>query len=499
MQARHRKKREAYRQQWRPLPDFEAWLRAKDAGLADEYRYLAAPARSPAQICGEGAEELGIHPKDIRSYRGEVVDCAVHYERAGGGDGADFIDRGKSIDVLRWEDEGATLAALQLAMQKWDKITVTGSPEYKAMCVRLAVKNGIEIVNPELQDMIKAEREKLEKGRVSQPQVEDFRRYHSAVKADRYRVTVIKMHEDGTQQAFLLDKFGGESRGFLPEQVIEKMPEMLKLQRRGENLYYTPLSTGRHHILIDDMTDDTLNMLVEDGYNPATVIQSSPGNYQAIITIPKLGSQYDRDVGNRLAEQLNQRYGDIKLSGCIHPHRAPGFENRKPKHMRDDGSYPRVEIVRTDAAECPKTLSIACEINDGYKERAEKEKKKIKKLPLGTGSLGSAADAYYRHCEDILSRQHGSIDMSRLDAMIAVRLRVTGHDRSAIQSAIQSCAPTIRDQPESRNWADYAERTARYAFGPGGEQQAEKLKKYTRLWLKIEGVEDGSEKLKPKI
>ena len=88
------------------------------------------------------------------------------------------------------------------------------------------------------------------------------------------------------------------------------MPEMLRFQRRGENIYYTPLSDDRHHILIDDMSRDSLKRLQEDGFRPAVVLESSPGNYQCLLTIPKLGTEFDRDVGNRITERLNREYGD---------------------------------------------------------------------------------------------------------------------------------------------------------------------------------------------
>ena len=65
------------------------------------------------------------------------------------------------------------------------------------------------------------------------------------------------------------------------------MPEMLRFQRRGENIYYTPLSDDRHHILIDDMTRESLKKLQEDGFRPAVVLESSPGNYQCLLTIPR--------------------------------------------------------------------------------------------------------------------------------------------------------------------------------------------------------------------
>lgn len=73
-------------------------------------------------------------------------------------------------------------------------------------------------------------------------ELEDFRKYADAVNAERYRVTCIKMEEDGGKKTFILDKKGGMTRGFSPDELEAHMPEMLRFQRRGENIYYTPLS-----------------------------------------------------------------------------------------------------------------------------------------------------------------------------------------------------------------------------------------------------------------
>lgn len=175
--------------------------------------------------------------------------------------------------------------------------------------------------------------ERREKGAETMRELANFRKYADAVNAERYRVTCIKMEEDGGKKTFILDKKGGMTRGFSPDELEAHIPEMLRFQKRGENIYYTPLSDNRHHILIDDMTRESLKRLQEDGFRPAVVLESSPGNYQCLLTIPRLGTEFDRDVGNRITERLNREYGDKKLCGCIHPHRAPGFENRKPRSI----------------------------------------------------------------------------------------------------------------------------------------------------------------------
>ncbi len=47
---------------------------------------------------------------------------------------------------------------------------------------------------------------------------------------------------------------------------------------------------------------------------------------------------------------------------------------------------------------------------------------------------------------------------SRVDAMIALRMRANGHSREAVAEA-------IRENPKGRDWQRYAERTVDYAFG----------------------------------
>lgn len=320
-------------------------------------------------------------------------------------------------------------------------------------------------------------------------EITDFRKYAVAVNAVRYRVTCIKMDEDGGKKTFILDKKGGMTRGFSPDELEAHMPEMLRFQRRGENIYYTPLSDDKHHILIDDMTRDSLKKLQEDGFRPSVVLESSLDNYQCLLTIPKLGTEFDRDVGNRIAERLNREYGDKKLCGCIHPHRAPVFENRKPKHRRENGTFPQVKLLFAERRECGKALALARRIDHEYAEEAEKRKAERRTFSMPNFGPGDPVAAYYAHLENI--RRHLTIeDYSRVDAMIALRLRSNGHSRESVEETIRICAPTIRDSPTGRNWQRYAERTVSYAFGLAGDRDLERSARYRELWRRVEGGEE---------
>ena len=497
LKEKHQKQREQHRQQFRPYPDLEQWQRMqKSPELAEQWRHRAS---EPQRI--EGASGEPPTPRDIRAYQPEIVGQQVHYSRkeeAGAGGGVSFVDKGKSIDIHDWRNRDSTLAALQLSAQKWGSFTVTGNDEYKAMCAKLAAEHGFKITNPELQERIQQERQRIQQERaqaMKSEQLKQFELYAEAVGAERYRVTSIKMQADGRKQTFILDKKDGITRGFTPQEIEQRTPEMLRLQRRGENLYYTPLSDKKHHILIDDMNREKLERLIRDGYRPAVVLESSPGNYQAIITVPKLGTVHDKDVGNRLSDALNREYGDPKLSGAIHPHRAPGYENRKPKHQREDGSYPEVRLLKVERRECVKALALSSQIDAEYQRQAalkaqQPERSKAKPALELAAASGSAIDAYQRHYRDVIKRQRGGeVDLSRVDSMIAVRMRVTGHDQAAIEGAIRQCAPATRQKDEGRDWNDYAQRTARYAYSAAGDRQAAELGKYRQQWEKLEGRE----------
>jgi RepB DNA-primase from phage plasmid/Relaxase/Mobilisation nuclease domain/Large polyvalent protein-associated domain 7 len=495
MRERHQQERQAMRQRFGHYPDFEQWQRQRERpDLAEQWRHRA---NEPQWI--EGGRTDPPTPRDIRDFVPSVVGGQVHYTRRDdAGPDAAFIDYGKRIAVHDWRSRETALAAMQLAAQKWGRFTVNGSDDYKALCVKLAAEHGFKLENPELQTGIEQEKSRIQQEKtegMKSEQLRQFERYHEAVGADRYRVTSIKMRGDGTKQTFILDKRDGVTRGFTPQEIEQRTAEMQRLQRRGENLYYTPLSDGKHHILIDDMDRKKLERLIADGYKPAVVIESSPGNYQAIITVRKLGTAHDRDVGNRLAERLNREYGDAKLSGCIHPHRAPGYENRKPKHQREDGSYPDVRLLRAERRECEATLALSAQIDADYARQAEqkaRQPERMQKPVLGDAEVAaassSAVNAYQRHYRDVLDRQQGgAVDLSRVDSMIAVRMRVTGHSQAEIAGAVRQCAPGIRPEGEARNWDDYAQRTARYAYSAAGDRQVAALDKYNGQWMALEG------------
>ena len=115
--------------------------------------------RTPGEI--EGERYVGPNPATNLSslITHERKGSEIHYSRHDAATGAyqtlAFVDNGKTLDVRDWNNAESVNAALQVASQKWDSLTINGSDAYKETVARLAAEHGYKITNPELQDRIR--------------------------------------------------------------------------------------------------------------------------------------------------------------------------------------------------------------------------------------------------------------------------------------------------------------------------------------------------------
>ena len=97
------------------------------------------------------------------------------------------------------------------------------------------------------------------------------------------------------------------------------------------------------------------------------------------------------------------------------------------------------------------------------------------------------AEAYRRHLEDVTREGLGQpIHQSRVDAEVAVRMRLTGHRRDEVVRAIREAAPAVRSG-EMRDWDAYAKETEAVAFGVPGDRLAEHLRRQDDRLRRLEG------------
>jgi hypothetical protein len=105
--------------------------------------------------------------------------------------------------------------------------------------------------------------------------------------------------------------------------------------------------------------------------------------------------------------------------------------------------------------------------------------------PIIPAGMPSPGRSYQLHKADILNRIEVR-NASQLDWMIAVRMRVTGHDQQTITQALKESASQGREA-ENRNWANYAERISEAVFGPRGDRECARSEQRAEAWARVEG------------
>ena len=462
-----------------------------------------------------------------------------------------FVDTGPVIKVFM-EGEQSILAAMQLGISKWGSVTVNGDAEFQRKCFEVAIRHGIRVKNPKFElikkalgipavqdayshkpsiqiftqkkeatkseEIIKETKPRMtgqEKVKARENLIRDFELYHQALAADRYRIGSGKTTPDGKMKMWILDKnkVTKESKGYSPDEVRIRFALIRHLAEKEEHLFFTPLSVDRHHILIDDLTLEKLEAMETDGYTPAYVHESSPGNYQAIINIPKLedaSPEVNNDILNIIIKRLNEDYGDVELTGGVHPHRIPSTPNVKEKHRKADGSYPLVRIHKAEFCICQKTLEETKVIFETIKAKSPKnETERVQAVmalharmdtpPVEASPPGGRRDtgrAYLAHIADIKQecRLRGkAFNPFLADQMTLIRLRATGHERDAIKDALrQHGRDTWREAGKKRtsdNETYITNTVDEYAFAAQGDLEVYKWFRHIGLWMSIEFAE----------
>jgi hypothetical protein len=121
-------------------------------------------------------------------------------------------------------------------------------------------------------------------------------------------------------------------RAWDSENLLRSISWLRYENMHGRNIYIRP--KGEHHMsLVDDLSRSSMDRMKAEGFQPASIVETSPKNFQAWLNH---GERLTKDVGTAVARALANRFeGDTKAADWRHFGRLAGFTNQKIKRSRE--------------------------------------------------------------------------------------------------------------------------------------------------------------------
>jgi hypothetical protein len=292
---------------------------------------------------------------------------------------------------------------------------------------------------------------------------------HAALQADLYRVVA-------ERRSPRVRGKGDEVLAQDPDRLMQLTPRPMaeiamgwKAMERaggpGATVHLSPISTNRHHVVLSGLAKSQVDDLVASGFAPALVLDKSDGSHEVVLTTPNEGRPYELAALAKVSEDLRFSLG---VARCPYGLRIDDPDHPDTAVPNADGSTRRVyaQILTATGVICQKLgQRLALWIGmfaRRYGLGAASQ--------LGRGSRSDSAEqhadapVYWAHRADLLARWQGRWpDPSRIDTLIARRLRGTGHGEQAVAELITACAPTV-PRIGRHVWPGYGRRAAAHAF-----------------------------------
>jgi RepB DNA-primase from phage plasmid len=224
----------------------------------------------------------------------------------------------------------------------------------------------------------------------------------------------------------------------------------------GRNIYVRP--NGEHQLsLVDDLKREAVGAMKRSGFQPALVLETSPGNFQAWMKHPEA---LPKDLGTAVARALAEKFGgDTGAADWRHFGRLAGFTNRKPKYLDiQTGLYPFVRLSEANG----KVYSQAERFVSDVQARLERERQERQHLSELWGRRASDSKRDRKAIDQFRRDQRYFGDNTRIDLAYAVY--ALSHDVAAdeVKAALRS--RDLSHKGNERRQNEYVERTIRKAL-----------------------------------
>jgi hypothetical protein len=231
------------------------------------------------------------------------------------------------------------------------------------------------------------------------------------------------------------------------ETLIRSIPWLRMQNADGRNIYVRP--KGEHDLsLVDDLSTDAVRRMKENGFSPAAIVETSPGNFQAWVKHPR---RLPRELSTLAARKLAEDFsGDRGAADWRHFGRLSGFTNRKPKYMAGSGLFPFVRLIEASGVAYPEgerflsTITAQREIGLRAQERQRV-----------TATAGTRVSS--KSIEDFRSNRRYGGDATREDLAFAIYALSHGSAIEQVAAAIRSRDLSHKGDEKRQN--QYVDRT----------------------------------------
>jgi hypothetical protein len=260
--------------------------------------------------------------------------------------------------------------------------------------------------------------------------------------------------------------------GLSKEDVISIIPWLKKENADGMDIFISPdISENRALILIDDVSLVQIGQMIRRGVNPACVVETSPDNYQAWISLGTnpMSSGQRKIVARIFAKEFG---GDIGSTDATHFGRLAGFTNKKEKYLTAKG-FPFASCRSSSGAHAKKSAEIRAwarqkeldetNTSQGLNSRTKAQnansdavKNNRKKKPLKDPEIVFCS--YFQQWRTYIKLRNKLPDLSVGDFAVVCRMLKEGFSKEEIKNALINHSPDICER-KINHIDDYANRT----------------------------------------
>jgi hypothetical protein len=248
------------------------------------------------------------------------------------------------------------------------------------------------------------------------------------------------------------------SRQMLPrvwdqQTLLRSIPWLRLKNGRGRNIYIRP--SGEHQLtLLDDIGWRTVGRLKEEGFQPAVIVETSPGNFQAWLNHGKI---LPKEVSTFAARLLARRFlGDPASADWRHFGRLAGFTNRKEKYRKENGLFPFVLLHEASGRPYRRATEFLSEIEEMFKAAKRRMMSEDHSKHFGN-SISSL-----KTIEDFRHRSVYGGDHTRSDLAYAVYALAHRVPENEVRAAIAS--RDLSHKGDSKRQQEYIDRTIEKAL-----------------------------------